>query len=149
MVLCLLRKGNFAIVDRTLLLMTSFVEIGVRLYLAAFAPLLKDALALCVRLGEGLLGRQLARGGLAHHLPEKPAVVDLRDRRIGIAWITDIGGPVPGVREHLVLVGWGRLGVMREEGLQIWHCLREARHIVKLTGQEAVPELPYIVHQKL
>src|SRR5262245_56945470 len=119
------------------------------LYLAAFTPLLKDTLHLYVRLVEGLLGRQLAGGGLAHHLPEEPAVVDLRNRRIGIAWITKMGGPGPSVRQHLVLIGWRRLGIMGAQLLQIRHRVREARRVVQLTGQEAVPELPHIVHQEL
>src|SRR5262245_1639010 len=100
------------------------------LYLAAVAPLLEDTLHLRVGLIEGFLGRQLARGGLAHQLAEEPAVVDLRDRHIGIPGIANIGGPGSRICEHLVLVGWGRLGVTGAQLLQIWHRVREARRVV-------------------
>src|SRR5262249_36757437 len=68
------------------------------LYLTAFAPLLEDTLHLCVGLIEGLFGRQLAGGGLAHQLSDEPAVEDLSDRCIRVTRIADIGGPAPGVR---------------------------------------------------
>ena len=150
MVLCLLRKGNFSIVGRTLL----FIDhLRGNIVLRYILPRSRQVWKICCTCASAWLrassGVSLPRGGLAHQLPDEPAVEDLRNRRIRIPWIANIGGPVPGVRQHLVLVGRRRLGVMGEERLHIWHRVRETRHIVKPTGQEAVPELPHIVHQEL
>src|SRR5262249_55980234 len=52
-------------------------------------------------------------------------------------------------RQHLVLIGRYRPGIVVLQFLQIWHRVRETWRIEKPTGQEAVPELPHIVHQEL
>src|SRR5262249_15536991 len=59
------------------------------LYLTASAPLLKDTLHLRIRLVEGLLGRQLARGGLGKHGGDHPGIENLVDGSVGITGVPD------------------------------------------------------------
>src|SRR5215831_7627001 len=83
------------------------------LYLTAFAPLLKDTLHLCIGLIESLLGRQLAGGSLGKHGGEHPGIENLVVGSVGITRVPDIGDPVEGVFQHLVLLG--RLGLVVQE----------------------------------
>src|SRR5262249_31427780 len=119
------------------------------LYLTAFAPLLEDTLHLCVGLVESVFRRQLAGGSLSKHGRDHPGIENLVDGSIGIAGVPDIGDPVEGICQHLVLLGWIGLVVPGKEGLQVGHSLGEAGEVVELASQESLPEVADVVHQEL
>src|SRR5262249_5554753 len=67
------------------------------LYLALVLPLLKDAPDLLIGLIQGVLWRELARGGLGKHRRDHPGTKNFVDSGIGIARVTYVRRPLQAV----------------------------------------------------
>src|SRR5262249_34778500 len=73
-------------------------------------PLGPNALALRLRLLDGVLGGHRLGARLGKHGVDHPGAENFVNGRSCVAGVTDVGGPVERIREHLVLVGRLALG---------------------------------------
>src|SRR5215470_8791731 len=107
----------------------------------ALLPFCPNSLALALSFFDRVLGGQCASARLCKHGIYDPGAEDLVDCRGGIAGIADVGGPIEGIRQHRVLIGWLALRILRKQLGELRHLIPETGEIVELTCDKCLPEV--------